>query len=148
MNVRRKGRVNAPVVPSRANQPVMMASYIQDTMNWQAWRGRAVTLRTASAMVAADEAEVVTRRTANGIITFFRETKPARASESSPTTLTMATMHAVARSEEHLTPGEKAHVLKFRVWALIGDTKAVTVRPRISAEERKLAESLLGGKAA
>jgi hypothetical protein len=37
---------------------------------------------------------------------------------------------------------------KFMVWPLIGDTKAVAVRPRISAEDRRRAEKLLGLKAA
>ena len=145
---RHNRRQSRPQTPRKLDQPVMMAAYSQDTPDWEKWRSRTVSLRHCLEMVAAGEAKEIVRQGKNGLVAFFQETNPTRASESSPTTLTMATMNAVARSDEQLTAGEKAHVLKFRVWGLIGDTKAVAVRPRLSDAEHKLAVSLLSGKAA
>jgi hypothetical protein len=77
--------------------------------------------------------------------------EPASASEPTPATLTFATMKAVAAAgpKVRLSRYERDQVKKFRVWGLIGDTRAVAVRPRMSASEIVAARKLLGlGKAA
>lgn len=66
----------------------------------------------------------------------------------SPSTLTVSTMAAVAIAEPgvRLSRAERAHVAKFRVWALIGDSKAVAVRPRMTEREFSVAARLLTRK--
>ena len=64
----------------------------------------------------------------------------------SPTTLTKSTMDAVAIDQRgvRLSRSQRDNVEKFRVWAFIGDTKAVAVRPRTSLAEQRVAQHLLG----
>lgn len=79
-----------------------------------------------------------------------------RAQNPSPCTLDLKVMKSVSGEglngihEVHGSHDsqERALIEKFQVWALVGDTKAVCVRPRISEEERRRAEKLLGLKAA
>jgi hypothetical protein len=80
-----------------------------------------------------------------------------RAQNPSPCTLTMSVMKSVSGeglSGPHsidngaLDGVEEGMRIKFHVWALVGDTRAVCVRPRISDDDRRRAEKLLGLKAA
>jgi hypothetical protein len=137
--------IKRPSELRKLDQPVIVFSYLQDSGNWRTWRFRLVSLRKVLEMVSEGQAETLTRKTANGLVIFYRETQASRLSAPSPTTLTLATMNAVGRSgnpQDRLEPSDYAHVVKFRVWPLIGDTKAVAVRPRISDSERILAEKL------
>lgn len=126
-------------------------SYAQATEKWRDWTFRTISQRQAEILVAAGEARVITRMR-EGIVQVvgFRATKPTSWERESPTTLTYATMVAVGNDggkpsnpRYRQTRRERAEVTKFRVWPLIGDTKAVAVRPRISEQELKLARSLL-----
>jgi hypothetical protein len=147
MPPRRRQRHHAkPVAMKKLDQHVVMAAYAQESTDWRMWRARHVSLRKALEMVAASEAQAITRKSANGIITFYRETKPSRAGSPTPCTLTLSTMLAVGRSKDgskaKLEPREYNEVVKFRVWPLIGDTRAVAVRPRITPREKAFAEKL------
>ena len=145
MNRRRRHsrRQVRPEQPRKLDQPVALAAYAQASPDWHEWMVRSVSLRTALEMVDAGEAEAVTRKTDNGLVTIYRETKPTRASKSSPATLTFATMLAVAkRRDERLRPDEMAHVAKFLVWPFIGDTRAVAVRPRVTERELRQAQAV------
>lgn len=71
---------------------------------------------------------------------------------TSPATLTLASSKAASGeglkkpheiSGRHLEAREQAEREKLMVWPLIGDTKAVAVRPRISDEDRRRAENVL-----
>lgn len=143
---RRQRRHAKPVQMKKMDQHVVMAAYAQDIPDWRQWRGRHVSLRKALEMVAASEAEPIRRKTPNGIITFYKETKPSRAGSPTPCTLTLSTMLAVGRdkdgSKAKLTPREYNEVVKFRIWPTIGDQKAVAVRPRMTVSERNFAEKL------
>lgn len=85
----------------------------------------------------------------------FREKQ--RAQNPTPCTLDMRVIKSVSGEglagphsvdDRSLQGQEESLRTKFMVWPLIGDTKAVCVRPRISAEDRRRAEKLLGLKAA
>lgn len=80
---------------------------------------------------------------------FEREIEPSL-SRPTPATLTFATMNAVAVAQPkvRLSRYQRDQVRKFKVWGLVGDTRAVAVRPRLSERERREAERLLGLKAA
>jgi hypothetical protein len=127
-------------------------SYSQSTEKWKDWTFRTISQRQAENLVAAGEARPITRMR-DGIVQVvgFRATKPTSWERESPATLTYATMVAVgndgggvpADPRYRQTRREREEVTKFRVWALIGDTKAVAVRPRITEAERELAEKLL-----
>lgn len=92
----------------------------------------------------------------DGHIKGIRFVEKQRAQNPTPCTLDVDVMKSVA-GEGLSGPHTIADVYegkeetlrnKFKVWALVGDTKAVWVSPRISAEERRIAEKLLGLKAA
>lgn len=76
----------------------------------------------------------------------FEREEQASASEPTPATLTFSTMKAVAIAQPmvRLSRYERNQVKKFKVWGLIGDTKAVAVRPRMSESELAEARKLLG----
>lgn len=80
-----------------------------------------------------------------------------RAQNPSPCTLDMRVLKSVSGEglagphsvdDRSLQGQEESLRTKFMVWPLVGDTKAVCVRPRISADDRRRAEKLLGLKAA
>lgn len=79
-----------------------------------------------------------------------------RAESPTPCTLDMRVMKAVSGEglagphvmEDTCVGAERTLAEKFMVWPLVGDTKAVAVRPRISGEDRRRAENLLGMRAA
>jgi hypothetical protein len=85
---------------------------------------------------------------------YEREVIVYSSSQPTPATLTFSTMKAIAsavkpanRSEPRvrLSRYERDQVRKFKVWPLIGDTKAVAVRPRMSEREAAEATKLLYG---
>lgn len=127
-------------------------AYSQATEKWRDWTFRTISQRQAEILLAAGEARLITRML-NGVVQVvgYRATKPTSWERESPATLTYATMIAVGNDTDKVpsdpryrqTRRERAEVTKFRVWPLIGDTKAVAVRPRISEEEMKLAQTLL-----
>lgn len=85
----------------------------------------------------------------------IRFTEKQREQNPTPCTLTMSVMKAVAgeglagpHSIELESGSEDKLRDKFRVWALIGDTKAVCVRPKVDEAYLRTAHKLLGVKAA
>lgn len=105
---------------------------------------RTISERQADFMVEGGEAEK--RFSENGDAYWSQIV--ALASRPTPQLLDDRTLHAVANAKDgRLSPAERRQVEKYQVWALIGDTKAVAVRPRISDAERRQAEKLLGIKA-
>jgi hypothetical protein len=77
---------------------------------------------------------------------FERDVEPST-SQPTPATLTFSTMKAVAVAEPkvRLSRYELSQVRKFKVWPLVGDTRAVAVRPKMSDRERAAAMKLLYG---
>jgi hypothetical protein len=129
---------------------VCLFAYAQATERWTEWSFRTVSEHQALSKLAEGEAVKIVRWN-KGVaqVVGYRSTRPERLERSSPCTLTFGTMKAVANSvgaakNVQLSRGERMQIEKFKVWPLIGDTKAVAVRPRISERERRVAETLLG----
>jgi hypothetical protein len=88
----------------------------------------------------------------NGAIKGIRFTEKQRVRKASPCTLTKRVMQAVSGEGlsgiHEIRDGheseEQALRAKFDVWGLVGDTKAVCVRPRMTQEEIRKAQKLLG----
>lgn len=151
---RSRVRSRGKVVLNAYSRMVPYFAYAQTTDKWREWTFRTKSQRQAEALVAAGEAEIVTRMV-DGVVRVvgYRALTPTSWERPSPATLTFGTMCAVGNqdaegkddiAERHrLTRRERAEIVKFKVWPLIGDTKAVAVRPRISAAERREAEKLL-----
>lgn len=121
-------------------------AYIQDSEKWENWTSRTISYRQAQLLLAAGEAQPVSRMLNGAVqIVGYRATQPTSWEQPSPTTLTMGTMNAVAKDStgERLTRREREHVVKFRVWPLVGDSKAVAVRPPMTPIERHFAEQIL-----
>jgi hypothetical protein len=145
--VRSRGRL----VMNSYNRMVAQYAYLQDQSDWKLWTFRTISERSALILVANGEAEPVTREvvrtTADGQITKsvevvgYRALKPTSWERPSPATLTFGTMQSVAG----LRAGRRAadEVIKFRVWPLIGDTRAVAVRPRMSEADLQEAGKLM-----
>ena len=144
----RKRRSNRCADPSRPNQYVTVFAHSRVEHDRRTWWYRSLPLRDALKMETRGE---IRRIDVGGSIAYQEMFAASNCSESSrllyrsPATLTLATMNAVAIAENNvqLSPGEHAQVVKFKVWGLIGDTKAVAVRPRMSESERAEAEKLL-----
>jgi hypothetical protein len=122
-------------------------AYAQLSEKWREWSFRTISQRQAETLVAAGEAVPVTREVDGVVQTVgYRALQPTSWERPSPATLTHGTMTAVLHESYHerLTRRQRNEILKYRVWALIGDDKAVAVRPRISDAERRFAEKLLG----
>jgi hypothetical protein len=141
--VRSRGRF----VLNNYSKQVKLFAYLQECEDWKQWVRRTISQRAADELVRDGEAQAVTRQV-DGVVTCvgYRAVTPTGWSKSSPSTLTFGTLVAVgkeAAGRGHLSRAEKMHIIKFRVWPLIGDTKAVAVRPRISETERRHAEQLL-----
>ncbi len=154
MRRRQRRRPSAPAqrVLNPYTRMVAHFAYIQPSERWTEWSFRLISARQAQTMVDCGEAVWVSREVATpqgepqvqpvGI----RALQPTNWEHPSPCTLTVATTHAVALAadgRQRLTRRQRAEVLRFKVWPLIGDSKAVAVRPRISAEDRRVAENLL-----
>lgn len=116
---------------------------------WETWQFRTVSLEHAHELEAAGKAVKVTRMK-DGVVCCvgYKALTPTRAARRSPCTLTLTTMKVICKRAmgELLDDRERDQANKFDVWALVGDTKAPAVRPRISEAERKRAEHLLGAK--
>jgi hypothetical protein len=152
-------RSRGHVVRHASTTLVKLFSYIQPAgSTWKDWTFRTVSLKQAQTYVLTGEAIAVTRMVDGAVeIVGYSALQPVRQSKPSPSCLTFGTMDAVAkaavipsmvngtRPDMGLSYGAERQVEKFKVWALVGDNKAVAVRPRISAEERAHAENLLGG---
>jgi hypothetical protein len=103
---------------------------------------RTISERQAESMESMGQAEKVTDPASGDSYWKQLVEDPSR---PSPTTLTKATMEAVANAKNcRLNRAEQRHVDKFRVWAFIGDKKAFRVWPRTTDAERRQAEKLLG----
>ena len=134
------------------NRMVAHFAYAQLSQRWEQWTFRTISERQALQLVAAGEATPITRKK-DGIVQVvgYQALTPTSWERPSPATLTLATTNAVANavaSEQSappkLTRRERDEIFKFKVWPLIGDTRAVAVRPRISDADRAEAEKLLG----
>lgn len=127
---------------------VKLFDYTQNReKGWEEWQFRSMSQAHVRKLVAEDKAEAV-RRMKDGVacVVGYRALTPTRALKRSACTLTLATMNAVSKraDREELDLYERLEVEKFDVWALVGDTKAPAVRPRISLAERCRAERMLG----
>jgi hypothetical protein len=144
---RSRVRSRGKVVLNAYTRMVAYFAYAQLSEKWREWNFRTISQRQAETLVAAGEATPITREV-NGEVQLvgYRALQPTSWERPSPATLTFATMEAVRREAMHerLTRRQRAEVVKFKVWPLIGDTKAVAVRPKISEAEYRLAMKLLG----
>ncbi len=149
---RRRASAAAERVLNPYSRMVAHFAYTQASERWSEWSFRLISARQAQAMVEGGEAVWIQREvtTPEGMLQVqavgIRALQPTNWEHPSPCTLTVATTHAVALAtdgEGRLTRRQRAEYLRFKVWPLIGDTKAVSVRPRISAEDRRVAENLL-----
>lgn len=124
---------------------VALFRYAQDAPQWQDWRFETVKQARAQQMEADGDAERIVRMQDSELkVVGWRRTRPSMKRRLSPATLTLATMQAVAG--ERTGGGAWAEVVKFMVWPLIGDDRAVCVRPRMSDEQRMQAMRLLAGR--
>jgi hypothetical protein len=143
---RNKVRNRGKLVLNAMSRLVNYFAYVQDSEIWTDWKFRTISQKQAENLVLAGEAEVITREK-DGVVQVvgYRALTPTSWEEPSPATLTFATMRAVGKQAQgcRLTRRERDHVFKFKVWPLIGDDKAVAVRPRISEADRRFAESCL-----
>lgn len=154
--MRARQRCRTPQLGNRVLNPytrmVAHFAYIQPSERWTEWNFRLISARQAQLLVDCGEAvwvarEVVTPEGEREVTDIgIRALTPTSWERPSPCTLTLATTNAVglaADGEAELTRRQRAEYLKFRVWPLIGDTKAIAVRPRISEVDRRMAENLL-----
>lgn len=151
---RSRVRSRGKVVLNSYTRMVAYFAYSQLSNKWREWSFRTVSQRMAEMLVANGEATPITRLVDGEVrVVGYRALKPTSWERPSPATLTFDTMCAVGNQDAagkevdpkyRLTPWERRQIVKFQVWPLIGDTKAVAVRPRITDAERRLAEKLLG----
>lgn len=145
-HVRSRGKL----VLNAYTRQVSYFAYIQDSEIWTQWKMRTISQRQAEQLVAAGEAEEIWRMKDETVqVVGYRALTPTSWERPSPATLTFATMVAVGRRAMpscRLTRRQRDEVTKFDVWPLIGDTKAVAVRPKISDADRRNAENLLDVK--
>ena len=146
---RTRVRSRGKVILNADTRLVPYFAYLQKSERWREWTFRSISQRQAEMLVSAGEAERITREKDGVVQTVgYRALTPTSWGRPSPATLTFGTMKAVGNAvgeklELHLSRRERDEILKFTVWPLIGDTKAVAVRPRISEADRKAAERLL-----
>ena len=154
--MRTRQRCRTPRTGKRTLNPytrmVAHFAYIQPSEKWAEWNFRLISARQAQLLVDCGEAvwvqrEVVTPEGGREVREVgIRALRPTSWERPSPSTLTLATTNAVALAtdgEDELTRRQRHEYLKFKVWPLIGDTKAIAVRPRISESDRRMAENLL-----
>jgi len=135
------------MVLNKRTRLVAMYYAHQDSATWADWHYRTLSEAKAEELEREGKATRIFRmHEGQGRCVGFRMTEIMRSHSPSPTTLTMATMIAVGNACKGYRPtrGEINHIIKFRVWPLMGDSRAVAVRPRLSLEETLQAERLLG----
>jgi hypothetical protein len=151
---RSRVRTRGKVVLNAYTRMVAYYAYSQRTEKWLEWVFRSISQRQAELLAGAGEAVPIFRMVEGAVqLVGYRALKPTSWERPSPTTLTFGTMCAVGNQDAdgkevepryRLSRRERQEIAKYRVWAVIGDTKAVAVRPRISEAEYKLAMKLLG----
>jgi hypothetical protein len=151
-------RSRGTLIRNAYNCMVRHFAYTQDSTDWEKWNYRSISQRSAEILAKDGLAERVTRRVDGVVQTVgYKALQPTSWEKPSPATLTFGTMQAVGYHttaankcdpKYRMTRGERDHVIKFRVWPLVGDTKAVAVRPPMTPIERHFAEQLLknGGR--
>lgn len=150
-HVRTRVRTRGRRILTVKTRMVALFFYSQTSLRWREWTFRTVSMKLADGLVKMGEAAPIVRMYDGDLRTVgYRALKPLAHERQSPTTLTYATMRAVSNQDSgaSLSWGEREEIIRFKVWPLIGDTKAVAVRPRMTDAERKFAESLLatGGR--
>lgn len=145
-HARNRVRTRGKRVLTAETRMVALFGFFQSSPKWREWTFRTVSLKKAETMAKQGEVVPVLRWHDGAVRAVgYIATKPVRLDRPSPTTLTFATMRAVGNQDAgaDLTANERREIDKFRVWPLIGDTKAVAVRPRMTDDERKFAMKLL-----
>lgn len=143
---RNRVRSRGKLILNSYNRMVRYFAYIQPSLSWREWKWRQLSQREAQNLVAGGEAERIVRMVDGELqVVGYRALSPTSWERPSPATLTHSTMVAVGKNAQgcRLTSREKREVEKFKVWPLIGDTRAIAVRPRMSDAERRAAETLL-----
>jgi hypothetical protein len=162
---RTRVRSRGKVVLNAYSRMVAHFAYAQLSENWREWKFRTISERQAEQLVAAGEAERITQETHRTItlsaggtntvkaveVVGYRALSPTSWERPLPAMLTFGTMRAVAKRAlgetksggERLSRRERDELNRFDVWALIGDDKAVAVRPRTSAAYMRRALSLM-----
>lgn len=143
---RTRVRSRGKVVLNATSRMVAYFAYAQGSLKWSEWAFRTISQRQAQILEAAGEAERITRLVDGTVqVVGYRALKPTSWERPSPCTLTLATMVAVGREAQGctLTRRQRDEVVKFRVWPLIGDSRAIAVRPPMTVEERRTAETML-----
>jgi hypothetical protein len=137
-------------VLSAATRMVKLFDYLQTAPQWRQWGFQTTSQAKAERMVGRSEAERIVRRDDDGLVRVvgYRRTKGAQMARRSSSSLTFATLKAVASyaGGGQMSRWERKEVERFVVWPLVGDTHAVAVRPAISEAQRKLANSLFRGE--
>ena len=137
----RAARTRGKRVLTAANRMVCYFAYRQPSERWREWNYRTVSLQQAQRLVAAGEAEQVVREWQGHVqVVGYRATKPTSWERTLATTVAVGN---AASPDAQLSRSERRHVAKFKVWPLIGDTRAVAVRPKISEAERAHAAQVL-----
>jgi hypothetical protein len=161
-NCHTRVRSRGHVVLTNYTRMVRYYSFVQPLderrreVKWQGWTNvRSISLRSALQRVADGQAIAITRSVPDYLsgvagamqveVVGYRALQPVRSERTSPTTLTLETMQAVSNAVDGaaLQGYERRELEKFQVWAFIGDTKAVAVRPRTSEADRRVAMGLL-----
>lgn len=148
---RDRARSRGKVVLNSYTKMVAYFAYAQSSNRWKEWTFRTISQRQGEQLAAAGEATPVMRWVDGKVCCVgFRAMTPTRWERPSVPSLTYSTLEAVAREAlgGHMARWARDEVNKYRVWPLIGDTKAVAVRPRMTEAERRFAEKLLasGGR--
>jgi hypothetical protein len=142
----RRVRSRGKVVLNAHTRLVKMFAYIQaDEADWENWNFRNVSQHQAQQLVRFGDAYMVTRQVDGRIeVVGYRATNPTMGLRKSPTSLTFSTMRAVInfRPGVQLERHERQQVEKFIAWPMIGDTKAVAVRPAMTEAEQRVAEKM------
>jgi hypothetical protein len=162
-NCHTRVRSRGHVVLTNYTRMVRYYSFVQPLderrreVKWQGWTNvRSISLRSALQRVADGQAIAITRSVPDYLsgvagamqveVVGYRALQPVRSEgPPPPTTLTEETMQAVSNAVggAALQDYERRELEKFQVWAFIGDTKAVAVRPRTSEADRRVAMGLL-----
>lgn len=125
---------------------VKLFSYSQaDEADWENWNFRTVSQHQAQQLVRDANAYQITRQVDGKVqIVGYRATKPVMVLRKSPTSLTFSTMMAIGnfgpgyRPERH----ELRQKEKFIAWPMVGDMRAVAVRPAMTPAELRIAEKM------
>jgi hypothetical protein len=123
----------------------MFHHYQAPNSPWNAWDFISVSQRHAESLESDGLADRVMAEV-DGVeqLVGWKRRDAFVAGTQTPAMMTCRTMHAVANGKDSpLTGAERREVDKFYAWPLIGDTKAVCVRPRISEADRLRGEKLL-----